>query len=566
MIPDAPPIPFHQTLRDGRRTLAHVAGFSFVINFLALVVPVYMIQVFDRVLTSRSGDTLIVLTIGAIVAFLVLAALDLVRSRLLVRLGRLLDARLAGPLARALANPSASRRDPARLRDLEVLRGFLSGPAMTALLDAPWVPLFVGLIALLHPALGGVALLGALALFGLAWLNARLSGRALDAARGDGLRSRDLAAALNRSAESGSVPGLAIGLADRWATANGAALSGQAEAADRAGTVMAASRFVRLSLQVGMLGLAAWLVIGGALTPGAMIAASIILARALAPVEQAIGLWRQVAAAVEAYKRLRDVAIDARDTGNRMQLPAPTGDLRLNRVACFPAGADAPIFAGITLSVRPGQVLGLTGPSGSGKTALGRIMLGLDSPHQGSARLDGADMRTWSTAADRQHLGYMPQQGELYPGSLRDNIARFTGATPEAVIAAAEAAGVHGRILALPEGYDTLVESGAAPLAAGLRQGILLARALFGDPQLVVLDEPYSTMDGDGVDALIRALTLLRARRAVVIVIAHRPSLLARCDRILTLRDGTARLTERRDRPDLRLMTQNGAQVAAGGQ
>ncbi|CCQ72858.1 type I secretion system permease/ATPase [Magnetospira sp. QH-2] len=548
--------PFKQTLRQGRRVLAHVAGFSLATNLLVLVVPLYMIQVFDRVLTSRSGDTLVALTVGALIAFAALAALELVRSRLLVRLGGQLDRRLGTPLAKALADPRLPEgyREPRSLRDLETLRDFLTGPTIIALLDAPWVPLYILMIALLHPALGVLALCGALALLVLAWINDGLIHVPLVESQRPRREGQAIVQALSHEAETAHALGMVSRLADRWAHLNAQAQTLQSRAADHAGTVMAVSRFLRLALQVGIMGLAAWLVIAGELTAGAMIAASIILARALSPVEQAMGLWRQVRNARSAYARLTMVAsgLDGRATPSDM--PIPRTGLSFSNLAWFPRGADAPLFDGLNLDMNPGQVLGITGPSGGGKTSLARMVAGLVTPHQGALRLGSADLRSWEGDRFGEHLGYLPQNPTLFPGSIRDNIARFSDAPAEAVIAAAKLAGVHERIHKLPLGYDTSVERDPALLSGSLHQGIALARALFGDPHLVVLDEPYSNMDPEAVDSLIRALTQLKARRAVVVMVAQRPSLLAHCDLRLTLRDGETTLCHRQTRAHLKLV------------
>ncbi len=547
--------PLDEAMAACRRALVTVGAFSFCINLLVLTVPVYMVQVFDRVMTSHSGDTLAVLTLAAFAAFVVMGLLEVVRSRILVRVGLWLDARLARPVFAAMVAgggaPSAQG-----LRDLARVRGFLTGAGVFAVLDAPWVPVFVLLIFLLHPALGVAAVAGAGLLFALAWVNDATTRAPLKAANDAAVGTMAAADAMARQSPTVEGLGMAPALSRWWAVRNARALALQATASDRAGLIMAVSRSLRLALQVGLLGLAAWLVLHQQLTVGAMIAASIILARALAPVEQSIGVWRSVTAARAAFDRIRGLL--ANDPGDeaRTPLPRPRGQVRVKGVSFLPEGAGNPVFRRVTMTATPGKMVAITGPCGAGKSTLAEMMVGIRVPDAGRVTLDGADVHAWPVAERGRHVGYVPQSAELLPGTVRDNIARFDPSAPaEAVIAAARLAGVHDRIMGLPSAYDTLVGGPADRLSAGARQQIALARALFGDPRLVVLDEPYSNLDAEGVLALMAAIDAMKARGAAVVMVAHRPSILAHADRVILLEGGGSRLVQRSRRVDLKLLT-----------
>jgi len=531
-------------VRACRRSFVGIGVFSFVINALVLTVPVYMIQVFDRVMTSRSLDTLLVLTIAALMAFAVMAVLDVIRSRMLVRIGVWLDVTLGRPLL-AEAFGGGRGGSAQAVRDLAQVRGFLTGPGVFALLDAPWVPLFVALVFLLHPVLGLTALIGAGALFGLAYANEVATRGRLTSA--NAAWSDAVAGAETVARQSEAVAGLGmVGVAaDRWAGAGAVAVTAQAEASDRAGVFAAMGRFLRLALQIVVLGFAASLVVGGEITPGAMIAASIMIARALAPVEQAIGVWRQLVGARAAFARVRVALERAAGQGPWMPLPQPEGRLEIAGIAYTPPEAEAPLFDNLSLSVQPGQMLGITGPSGAGKSTLARMLVGVAIPDRGRVRLDGVDLASWPADERGRHIGYVPQCVELLPGTVGENIARFTNAPPEAIIEAARRARLHDLIVRLPHGYDTPVGGPADLLSAGARQRVALARALFGDPRLLVFDEPYSNLDTAGVEALVAAIADARAAGAAVIMVAHRPSILAHADAVLRIEDRATQLVTR---------------------
>lgn len=552
----ADPSPLHTVTRACRSAFVTVGAFSFCINLLVLTVPVYMVQLFDRVMTSRSEDTLIALTIAAVAAFAVMAALDLIRSRMLVRIGLWLDGRLSPALFVATLAPAAGAGRSTRcLRDLSQVRTFLTGAGVLTLMDAPWVPLFIGLIFILHPLLGLAAVAGGGLMMVLALLNEVLTRAPLRDANAAAFRGMTAAESMVRQAETADGMGMGKTLSQWWSVENARALRFQAVASDRAGLVMALSKFVRLVLQVLILGLAALLVVRQELSVGAMIAASIILSRALAPVEQSIGVWRSLVIARMAFRRVKDTLLRAAAESGHMVLPKPAGRLVVSKLAFIPEGVDEPVFNGLSFQVNPGELLGVTGPTGAGKSTLVRLLLGVAKPARGTVRLDGADVFAWNADDLGRHVGYVPQVVELLPGTVRDNIARFSDAPPLRVVEAAKRAGIHELILQFPEGYDTVVGGPADRLSVGTRQRVALARALFGDPTLVILDEPYSNLDTDGVTALIGAIHGLKARGATTIIVAHRPSILAHADKVLLLQGGCGKIVEKGARTNLRVLS-----------
>jgi PrtD family type I secretion system ABC transporter len=535
------PIAMRDALGACRGAFMAMFVFSVAINLLVLASPLYMMQLYDRVLNSRSMDTLLLLTVITLGAMIVMAALELVRGRLMVRVSGWLDARLAGEalIADVVASLNRGATPSAQgLRDLAGFRAFLTGPGMFPILDAPWVPLFLLVIFMLHPLLGWLALAGALLLFGLALLNERLSASPLNAAGKAAREVQDIADMNVRNADVIEAMGMMPNLVERWRAANAESFAFQAKASDRAVAITAVSKFVRLALQSLMLGAGAYLVIEREATGGVMIGASIILGRALAPVEQAIGSWRAIVSARQSYRRLRELLAATPPRGLRTSLPPPKGRLRVENVIFAPPGVREPVIKNVSFELNAGEMLALIGPSASGKTTLARLIVGTWRPQRGQVRLDGASLAAWEPDERGQHVGYLPQDIELFAGTVRDNIARMGKGDDAAVIEAARSAAVHEMILGLLDGYDTEIGSGGMWLSGGQRQRIGLARALYGAPPLIVLDEPNANLDNSAEERLVQTLAELKGQ-ATVVLITHRLNLLNLADKVLLLRDGT---------------------------
>lgn len=518
-----------------------IAAFSFSINLLTLASPLYMMQLYDRVLSSRSTDTLIMLTLIVGGAVGVLSLIDGIRSQILARIGTWLDDRM-GPLVLSGALQTALRSDGVRagqgLRDLGSIRGFLTGPAITPLMDAPWAPLFLLSLFTLHPVLGFVGLGGALLLFGLGVINEVMTKAPLNRASTAATRSHQRTEAALRNAEVIRAMGMLDGVIRLWRRDSAAASAAQIQAGNRGAFILALSKFLRLSVQTLIMGVGAWLVIRHDVSPGAMFASSFLLGRALAPVENAISTWRSLVTARIAYRRLGEILAMNPAHGAGMELPRPDGELLVERVSYVPPGADAPTLRALSFALEPGEVLGVIGPSAAGKSTLARLIAGTWIPTAGNVRLDGADISVWLDSGGSRHLGYLPQDIELFAGTVRENIARLGDAEPEAVIEAARLAGLHETIMRLPRGYDSEIGDGGLRLSGGQRQRIGLARALFGKPRLVILDEPNASLDYEGEEALMHAIAQLKAAGTTVVVIAHRPSILGLADKLLVLRNG----------------------------
>jgi PrtD family type I secretion system ABC transporter len=538
------------TMARCRSAFGWVGLFSLGINVLVLTVPLYTLQIFDHVIASRSRETLMYLTIIALGAVLVLGLLEVVRSRILVLVSSWIEHRLAPESferGMAAALQGHAYRTQA-LRDLAQLRSFLGGSAIVSLFDAPWVPIYLAVTFLLHPLVGLVALAGALVLICLAVLNQLLTRTPLQAASRAAIDAMQRAEADARNAEAIQAMGMMPGVMASWWRVNDRALNGQVVASNRAGSVLALSRFLRLAVQIAILGTGALLAVQHELTAGAMIAGSILTSRALAPVEQAIGTWRQVIEARAAHARLRAHFRDARLRRVRsMPLPPPRGRLTVEAVTFAHPGALHPTLTGVGFALEPGEALAIVGPSAAGKSTLARLLIGVWAPSAGAVRLDGADVHGWTREQLGRHVGYLPQDVELFAGNVRDNVARLSDAPPAAIVRAATMAGVHEMVLKLPQGYETEIGEGGAILSAGQRQRIALARALLGEPRLLVLDEPNSNLDHDGEVALANAIAAVKASGGTVVLIAHRPGMLAQVDKILVVRGGRAEAFGARD-------------------
>lgn len=533
--------PLEQVLAPLRGAMAWTVVFSLCINLLMLTVPLYLLQLFDRVLTSRSLDTLWVLTSIALVALVTYGVLEALRRLLLSRAGRLIEER-AGPsvfqASLQAAPESAGMASAHVLRDLTTLRNFFAGSAITPLLDAPWSVIFLVVIFLLHPTLGWLALGAFFLLFLVAVLNERLT-------RGALRQAAEASAASNQSAENSienSEVVLALGMTRSvvgiWQELLQQALSRWEEGNKLSSQLASVSKVLRLMLQISVLGVGAVLVITGSLTAGGMIAASILVTRALAPIDQLIGSWSHTVSARKAYDNIRDELHKPVTRQSETTLPAPSGLIQVEGMSYVHPQQQEPILKTINFNIKPGESLGLIGPTGSGKTTLARLLLGVLKPRLGTIRLDGMNLSEWPESDRGQYIGYLPQDLELFAGSVARNIARFTEADSEAIVKAAQLAGAHEMILQLPQGYDTPVGPRGVTLSGGQRQRIALARAVFGDIRFIVLDEPNANQDRAGEMALMRALKLLKDQRITSVVIAHRPAIIEYVDKVLVLRDG----------------------------
>jgi PrtD family type I secretion system ABC transporter len=530
-------------LASVRGAFAAAAAFSFFISLLTLVSPLYMMQIYNRVLPSRSEATLLGLTGLAAAMLLVMGLLEMIRARVLVRASGRLELALGDAVMHAMSRqavgPAPAGAQP--LRDFDAVRQFLSSPAMLALFDAPWCPLVIAVVFALHPLLGTIAAAGAVGLFALALVNELATRAPLGAANRHAVRFNALVESALRNAEVLAAMGMFRDLRQHWRERRDELLRLQAVASDRAGTIAAASKGFRLLLQTALLAAGAYLALNDLISPGVIIAASILVGRALAPVENAIGTWKQILTARTAYGRLRAMLLRHPRPGFRTALPAPRGHLAVEAVTVVPPGADTPALRQVSFALQPGEVLGIVGRSGAGKTSLARLVVGAWPAQAGTVRLDGADITQWDPDELGRHIGYLPQDVELFEGTVSENIARFGRVDSGRVVAAAQRAGAHEMILRLPKGYDTQIGPAGASLSGGQRQRIALARALHGSPVLVVLDEPNASLDDEGDAALLNAVLALKQAGAAVLLISQRPSVLDVLDRVLVLADGTVR-------------------------
>ncbi|WP_226581934.1 type I secretion system permease/ATPase [Acuticoccus sediminis] len=529
-------------MRKARSALTGVAFFSCLVNLLMLTGPVYMLQIYDRVIASGSVPTLVALSVIVLVLYVFMAVLDLVRQRILIRVGHDIDEDLT-PTAFASyidapmkLGPTGEHVQP--IRDVDVLRQFFSSAGMTALFDVPWMPIYLAVVFMIHPALGLLATAGAGVLLAIAIVTDRSARSAVQHTNQLGARRTQFAEATRRNAEVVRGMGMLAGLGSVWRGANRSYLRANGRAAEIVATSSVITKVIRLGLQSAILGLGAYLAIHHAITAGSMIAASIIMSRALQPVEAAVSNWRQFLNARQAYKRL-SATIAATGDKNRMALPSPRREVAAQGVTVIAPGTQQPILRDVAFRLNAGQSLGVIGKSGSGKSTLARALVGVWPAVRGSVTLDGAPIDQYPPATLGDHIGYLPQDVELFPGTVADNIARFDpDFDPEDVVAAGREAGVHELILSLPDGYNTPIGEQGAVLSGGQRQRVALARALYRKPFLVVLDEPNSNLDAEGDEALLNAVLAVRRRGGIAVIIAHRPSAVAGCDQLLMLGEG----------------------------
>jgi ATP-binding cassette subfamily C protein PrsD len=531
-------------LRESMRRMVGIAVFSGVINVLMLSGSLYMLQVYDRVIPSRNLATLLGLSAMVLFAYLVQGYFDALRSRMLCRVATLFDAGLQQSIHTALATLPLRGVKPLLmqqpLRDLDQVRGFMSSMGPTAFLDMPWIPIFLVALFLFHPAIGITALLGTVSIIAMTILTERMSRGAAKAAMDSSAQRQVLADATQRNAEVIWALGMVDRFTVRWSQANERYLRENIRATDVHANLGSAAKVLRYVLQSGMLGIGAYLVVADRASGGIMIASSIMMGRALAPVEIALGSWKQLVAARQGIARLREICrATAAAPTSPVLLPRPCRELSVRDLAVAAPGTEKAIISNISFSLTAGMGLALLGASASGKTSLSKALVGIWPAQQGVVRLDGAALDQWRNEDLGRHIGYLPQDVSLFDGTVAENICRFDeGATSDAILKAAQVAGVHDLVLRLPEGYSTPIGQAGMSLSAGQRQRIGLARAVFGDPFLVVLDEPNANLDADGENALTRAIQILRHNKCIVIVISHRPSALAPLNMAMVLYEG----------------------------
>ena len=547
------------------RKAFYTAGvFSMFINLLGLVPSIYMLQVYDRVLQSRNVTTLVMLTVILLGFYVMLGMLELARSKLLIRIGAQLDMKLNNRVFIASFERNLKRAGSnagQALGDLTNVRQFLTGNGLFAFFDAPWAPIYLIVIFIFNPWLGVFSLCASLILFSLAWATELATRKPLAEATQVAASANNYATNNLRNAEVIEAMGMLDNLRHRWMKKQMRFLALQNEASDKSATIAATTKSVRIAVQSLALGGGALLVIEGLLTPGGMIAASILLGKALGPVELAIGVWKQLLSARTSYHRLEELLEEHPERPSGMELPAPVGRLQLEGVMAAAPGSQVMILKQVGFNVAPGEIVGVIGPSASGKSTLARLLVGVWPTLGGKVRLDGADIYTWDKNLLGPSVGYLPQDIELFEGTIAENIARFGQVDASKVVDAAKLAGVHEMILRFPKGYDTQIGDSGSALSGGQRQRIAFARAIYGNPSFVVLDEPNSNLDDVGEAALIRAVQELKQRGTTVILITHRTSIISVVDKLLLLADGMLQLYGPREQ--VLLAIQQRAQAAA---
>ena len=532
-----------EALLQFKKAFRSIGIFTAIINLLMLVPSIYMMQVYDRVLASRNDFTLYMLSFIALGLFGLISALEHIRSMIVIKIGAKIDAFLNQRIYTAAFEQNlrgAGVNAGQALNDLTTIRQFVTGSGMFAFFDAPWFPLYLLVIIIFNPWVGLFALVSVVILIGLAWLNQWVSSAALKEASAVSIQSTSMATNNLRNAEVIEAMGMLPQVRERWFSLHNRFLHLQAEASRKAAVITAVTKFVRTSVQSLILGVAALLVIKGELSGGVMIAASILLGRTLSPVEQIIGVWKQWEGVLSAYKRLEDLLRRHPPRKAGMSLPPPEGSVRVEQVAAAPPGTNRMVLRNINFELRAGEIMGLIGASGSGKSTLARLLVGVWPVANGSVRIDGADVFQWSKDELGPFMGYLPQDIELFAGTIAENIARFGEVDSFKVVAAAKLAGVHELILQMPEGYETRVGDGGSGLSGGQKQRIGLARALYGDPVFIVLDEPNSNLDEAGEFALAESILELKKRQRTVVIISHRPSIIRITDKLMVLQNGAA--------------------------
>lgn len=550
-------------LAQFRKYFIHVGLFSLVSNVVLLSPSLYMLQVYDRVLSSRSLETLVMLTILLACALATMLSLDVVRSRLLVGINARLDAALSEDILRGmigLDGGDLGKTYPYGLKDLGVIKTFLTGTGIFAIFDAPWFPIYMVILYYFHPLLFGLSLLGAIILLGLAVLNERISSKDLNEANKEARGAAKYVDISLRNREVINAMGMFKGVVRNWYKFNSASLGLQTIASKKSGLVSNVSKFVRQFLQSAVLGLGAYLVIQNEGTSGVMIAGLILVGRALGPIELAIGGWKSFVEARGAYKRLSEFMKTVSAKEEPMDLAAPIGKLSLENVIF--GLSNRAIIKGIALDLEPGEALGIIGPSAAGKSTLARLMAGVYKPNAGVVRLDGADLAKWEKDKVGKYVGYLPQDIELFPGTVAENIARLEEVDSEKVIQAAKLTGCHEMILKLSNGYDTEIGESGAVLSGGQRQRVALARVFYGLPKLLIMDEPNSNLDTEGEQALLNAILYAKKLNITTVIISHKINVLSLVDKILVVTEGKTAIYGPREEVLKRIFPAQPAQLA----
>ncbi len=530
-----------EALQRSRRAMYYVLGFSLCANLLLLALPIYSLQVLDRVVSSASIPTLISLTLIAVAAFIFYGIFCLVRMFILTRVGEWIDTKVSAQLLSisvAQNSVGSSTLSSQHLRDLQNIRNFIGGTGVVALFDAPWSIIYILIIYMINPVLGLISVFGGLALLGFAMMNEVATRKPLDRYSKAQIKTMELADTASRNAEAIEAMGMMGNVRARWNTENDKAQALQTRASGRSNILLNTSRVLRMLLQIAIIGVGAYFAIHNEISLGGMIAASILTGRALQPFEAAIGIWKSLVMARDSYHRLEKAVAHFPSMRGEMDLPAPEGRLTVENAVFAPPGTK-PILKGISMGLEPGEMLGIIGPSAAGKSTLAKLMIGVLPTTNGAVRLDGAEIFKWNRDYLGRYVGYLPQHVELFPGTVLENIARMAPEPDQQkVLHAAQMAAVHEMILRLPEGYETQIRPGNATLSPGQRQRIGLARALYGDPRFLVLDEPNINLDGEGEQALLKALRNIKQAKITTVLVAHRPNLVNNTDKVLIITDG----------------------------
>jgi len=541
---------FKESIFSLKKSFYFAAFISLFINLLMLVPPLYMLQLYDRVLASRSKETLLMLTLIIVVMFVVMGTLEFVRSRILIRVGNSIDAKMSTRLFDAmfaLANKYPGKSTSQPLSDLTQIRQFLTGTPLFAFFDTPWMPIYIGLMFLFHPWFGFFGIFAIFVAMTLTLINEKRTKKGLEESNRYFQSSQSFINASLRNSEIIEAMGMHSNVRRRWYSRYLAFLNEQSRASDEAGLWSNASKTTRMFMQSMVLGLGGYLAIIGEVTPGMMIAGSIIMGRALAPIDLMTSTWKQFTSARISYGRLGELLSEFPEKVSPTPLPTPKGFIDLEGIIVVPPGAKVPSLRGVTMSIKAGETIGVIGPSAAGKSSLARAMLGIWPCVNGKVRFDGAEIGHYDRAILGSSIGYLPQDIELFDGTISENIARYEDPKPEMVVESAQVAGVHEMILQLPQGYDTPIGPGGIALSGGQRQRIGLARAIYSYPKIVVLDEPNSNLDDLGERALVNAILELKKRGTTVVLITHRPAILGITDKIAFMREGQLQLFGARD-------------------